>query len=155
MFSLLIVFLWVTNFPTTNGFSVVLRFTLECAKFRGSRGFSASCLCESKIFYRGYFLGVAFFLAGFSWVQIILAGIRGSKILFRGYFVGQKSSSWLFVGPEIFLVGTLWIQNFLRGYLVGPISFLFKIQRFSIAGCMSKSDKNGNTKILVKPRILF
>ena len=121
----------------------------------GLVGLVPRAFVSPKYFSVGIFWVWHFFSRVFRGSKIILAGIRGSKILFCGYFVGQKSSSWLFVGPEIFLVGTLWIQNFLRGYLVGPISFLFKIQRFSIAGCMSKSDKNGNTKILVKPRILF
>ena len=141
--------------------------------YRGSPGFSAivqSCL-------RGYFVGPIFFLLGISWVQnfsrgyfvglkVFLVGIswvwnffsrvfRGSKIFLVGpkfflvsIFVGPKFSRGYFVGPKFFS----------SEYFVGPIFFLvvdFVIQRFSVAGCISKSDKNKNTKIHLKPRFLF
>ena len=120
----------------------------------GSHGFNAivpSCLC-------GYFVGLKLFLVNISWVQNFSSWVfRGSKIFSCGYFVGPKFSSWVFVGAkffrrytwsELFLVGISWVQLFF-------LAIDFMIQRFSVAGCISKSDKNRNAKMYLNPRILF
>ena len=105
--------------------------------------------CGSKNFSGAYFVGPKFFLMGILWVLIVF--------------------SWVVRGSKFFLVGISWVQNLSRGYLLGPNFFsceyfagqtfflevYFVIQRFSVAGCMSKSDKNRNTEIHFKPRFLF
>ena len=134
----------------------------KCGKFRGSCaivslvGFVPSChgafvgISWIQSFSRGYFLGPKFFLVDISWVQIF----------FRRYFVGPKFFSWVFVSPKFFLVsisrGQIFfscaffgLEIFSCVYLVGLIFFLeidFVIQRFSVAGCMSKSNKNRNNR---------
>ena len=151
----------------------------ECAKFRGScaivglLGLVPSCnrafvgilwvqfffswvFRGFKIFSCGYFVGLKVFLVSISWVWNFFSRVfRGSKIFLVGpkfflvsIFVGPKFSRGYFVGPKFFS----------SEYFVGPIFFLvvdFVIQRFSVAGCISKSDKNRNTKIHLKPRFLF
>ena len=100
----------------------------------------------SKIFSRGYFLGLKFFLVGISWVQnfsrgyfvgpkfflvgirgskLFLAGIRGSKIFSRGYFAGPKFFSRVFRGCEIFS----------REYFVGPYFFCGWFRDSKISSC--------------------
>ena len=114
---------------------------------------------ESKIFSRWHFVSPKLFLVGISWVQSFS----------RGYFVGSKFFSRVFVGPKSFLMSTVVDPKFSRGYFVSPKFFSreyfvcpiffpvvdFVIQRFSVAGCISESDRNRNTKIHLKPRILF
>ena len=130
---------------------IIEHFQWECARFRGSIAFVGSMslvpscnllcwvFCGSKIFSCGNFL----------WPEY----------LSRGYIVGIN----------VFLVGTLWVQNFFlwvflgsalyyRGYFVGPIFFIvaiFMIQKFSVVGCIKRMTKHRNTKIYLKPRILF
>ena len=92
---------------------------------RGSRG--------SEIFFREYFVGQFFFL----WV------FCGSNYFFVGILLVQNFLSWVFRGFKIFLVGTLWVQKFFS-YFLGIIFFSqanFVIQRFSVVGCVRKSDR--------------
>ena len=131
---------------------------MRAARYRRSCGFSTivrSCIrryfvgpiffvvfCEYKIFSRGYFVGLKLF----SWVFV------GPKYFLVGISWVQNIFSWVFVGPKFFLADTFWTQNFSREYFVGPIFFFvlrgsnffvvvdFVIERFSVAGCMSKSD---------------
>ena len=73
--------------------------------------------------------------------------------------------SWVFSVSKIFLMDISWVQiffswvlNFFHGYSWVQFFFLevdFVIQRFSVALCMSKSDKSRNTEIDLKPRISF
>ena len=80
-----------------------------------------------------------------------------------GYFVCPKFFSWVFRGFKFFLVGISWVQKFFswvfRGsdfFFLVSISWVqfffvvvdFVIQRFSVAGCISKSDKDRNTKYI-------
>ena len=123
--------------------------------YRGSRGFSAivpSCL-------RWYFLGPKFLSCVFVGLKFFLVGICGSEIFSRRYFVGLN---FFLVGISLVLNIFSWVfcrsRLFSRVKFVSPIFFLgvyFVIQRFLVAGCMSKSDKNRNTEIHLKPRILF
>ena len=93
----------------------------------------------------------------FSWVQNIFSWVfRGSNIFSSGYFVGVE-----------FFSGYTWVRNFLSWvffasecfseFFVSSFFLLvnFVIQRFYVAGCMSKSNKKRNTKIHLKPSILF
>ena len=145
--------------------SIILDFnihmkSIECAKFRGSGAIVVLCGFNAIVpsYLCGYFVGLKFFLVNISQVQTFFSWVfRGSEIFSCGYFVGTKFSLWVFVGPkflrrytwsELFLVGISWVQLF---FLV--IDFM--IQRFSVAGCINKSDKNRNAKMYLNPRTLF
>ena len=94
---------------------------------RGSRG--------SEIFFREYFVGLIFFLVGILWVQLFFL---------VGILLVQKFLSWVFRGSKIFLVGTLWVQKFFSWVFLGYNFFSqanFVIQRFSVVGCVRKSDR--------------
>ena len=120
---------------------------MECAKFRGSRaivglvGLVLWCSCA--------FVGISWIQKFFSWVFV------GLKFFFVGTR-GPKFLSWLFVGPKFFLVGILWVQIFfllgiscvlnIFSCVIRGSNFLFLvvdfvIQRFSVAGCMSRVTK--------------
>ena len=103
----------------------------------------------SKIFSRGYFVEPKFFVVGILWLWNFLSWVfRGSKVFW-----------WVFVGPKFSLKGISWIRIVFSWVFRGPIFFSCswfpdsKIQ--GVAGCIGKSDKNSNTKIYLKPRILF
>ena len=67
------------------------------------RAIVSSCLRLSKIFSRGYFVGLKFLLVSILWVQDFSSfKFRGSKIFSR----------WYFVGPKFFLVGISLVRNF-------------------------------------------
>ena len=90
-----------------------------------------------------------------SWVRNFFSWVfRRSNFFSCGYFVGPIIfSSRYFVGPKFFIVGISWVQNFSRGHFVGSKVFLvflgynffsranFVIQRFSVVGCVRKSDR--------------
>ena len=62
-------------------------------KSRGSSGIVPLCLRGSKIFFRGYFMGLKFFLVGISLVPNLFSLVfHGSLIYSRGYFVSQMLS---------------------------------------------------------------
>ena len=130
----------------------------------GSSAILPPCLCR-------YFVSSKIFLVSILWVRIFFSWIFcGSEIFSCEYFVD----------PKFFLVCISWLRNFSswvfcwskifsRGYFVGPkfyfvsiscvqVFFLvadFVIQGFSVAGCMRKNNRNGNTEIHLKPRIPF
>ena len=93
---------------------------------------------------------------------------RGSEIFSRGYFVGPKFLSWVFVGPKFFLrsifVGPKFsrVYPWVRNFFLVSISWVqffflvvdFVIQRFSVAGYISKSVINRNTKYILN-HVLF
>ena len=87
-------------------------------------------VCGSKIFFCGYcglkfalwvFCGSEIFSCGY---RFFLMGICGFKIFSHGYFLGLKYFLWVFKGSNFFLV------------VIDVV-----IQRFSVAGWMSKSEK--------------
>ena len=109
---------------------------IECAKFTGLRailglaGLVPSChhafvgISSNQSFSGEYYVGPKFFLVGISWFQNFLSWLfHGSKVFF----------SWLFCGSNSFF----WAN--------------FVIQRFSVFGCMRKSD----IKYKVRSRYLF
>ena len=100
--------------------------------FRGSRSFS-----------RGYFVGLKFFLVGISWVQNFCRGYSWVRNFFSWVFSWVRNFLVHIRGSEIFfLVSISWVQFF---FLVVD----FVIQRFSVAGCISKSVINRNTKYIL------
>ena len=127
----------------------ILMKSIECAKFRGSRAIVV-LICLMPSCHRA-FAGISWVWNFFLWVlcgsKLFLVGIRASEIFSRGFFV-RPNFFRRYTWSEFFLVGISWVQLF---FLV--IDFV--IQRFSVAGCISKSDKNRNAKMYLNPRILF
>ena len=106
----------------------------------------------SKIFSRGFFVSPDFLLVVNTWVRNLFSWVFGyfvgAKFFLLGISLAENFFSWVFRESE----------SFSREYFVGPFFFLrpnFLIQRFSVARCMRRSDRNRNTKIHLKPRILF
>ena len=122
---------------------------------RRSRGSSAIVplyLRGSKIFSRGFFVSPDFLLVVNTWVRNLFSWVFGyfvgTKFFLLGISLAENFFSWVFRGSE----------SFSREYFVGPFFFLrpnFLIQRFSVARYMRRSDRNRNTKIHLKPCILF
>ena len=119
---------------------------------RGSSAIVPLYLRGSKIFSRGFFVSPDFLLVVNTWVRNLFSWVFGyfvgTKFFLLGISLAENFFSWVFRGSE----------SFSREYFVGPFFFLrpnFLIQRFSVARCMRRSDRNRNTKIHLKPRILF
>ena len=91
-------------------------------------------------------LELVFFLLGISRVKNISSWVfRGSIFLSRGCFVGPKFFLVLFHGSKFFFSRVFCgSKTFSRGYFVGLIFFPvanFALQRFSVVGCMRKSER--------------
>ena len=119
---------------------------------RGSSAIVPLYLRGSKIFSRGFFVSPDFLLVVNTWVRNLFSWVFGyfvgTKFFLLGISLAENFFSWVFRGSE----------SFSREYFVGPFFFLrpnFLIQRFSVARYMRRSDRNRNTKIHLKPCILF
>ena len=67
----------------------------------------SQAFCGSEIFFRGYFVGLNFFLVGTSWLQSFFV-YCGSKLFFRGYFTD----------PKFFFFFFSWARNFSREFKI-------------------------------------
>lgn len=125
---ILVGILWIQNFFTW--------------VFRQSKSFFV--FCGSKDFPRRYFVGQISYLVDilqvhifFSWVfvdPIFICGyFMASNIFFAGLSWFQNSFSWIYYGSEMFSCGYSWVDLFLVANFV--------LQRFLIAGCMRKGDR--------------